>query len=101
MSNFTEMDSYLFGQATHYEIYEKLGAHVCKKDGKKGVIFDLWAPHAKQVFVIGQFNDWNETSHEMEKLGADKNGIFELFIECVKEESLYKYLIITEDGRKL
>lgn len=101
MSNFTEMDSYLFGQATHYEIYEKLGAHVCKKDGKKGVIFDLWAPHAKQVFVIGQFNDWNETSHEMEKLGADKNGIFELFIEGVKEESLYKYLIITEDGRKL
>ena len=101
MSNFTEMDRYLFGQATHYEIYEKLGAHVCKKDGKKGVIFDLWAPHAKQVFVIGQFNDWNETSHEMEKLGADKNGIFELFIEGVKEESLYKYLIITEDGRKL
>jgi 1,4-alpha-glucan branching enzyme len=101
MSNFTEMDSYLFGQATHYEIYEKLGAHVCKKDEKKGVIFDLWAPHAKQVFVIGQFNDWNETSHEMEKLGADKNGIFELFIEGVKEESLYKYLIITEDGRKL
>lgn len=101
MSNFTEMDSYLFGQATHYEIYEKLGAHVCKKDGKKGVIFDLWAPHAKQVFVIGQFNDWNETSHEMEKLGTDKNGIFELFIEGVKEESLYKYLIITEDGRKL
>jgi len=101
MSNFTEMDSYLFGQATHYEIYEKLGAHVCKKDEKKGVIFELWAPHAKQVFVIGQFNDWNETSHEMEKLGADKNGIFELFIEGVKEESLYKYLIITEDGRKL
>ncbi|SER88689.1 1,4-alpha-glucan branching protein GlgB [Lachnobacterium bovis] len=101
MSNFTEMDSYLFGQATHYEIYEKLGAHVCKKDGKKGVVFDLWAPHAKQVFLIGQFNDWNETSHEMVKLGDDKNGIFELFVEGVKEESLYKYLIITEDGKKL
>ncbi len=101
MSNFTELDSYLFGQSTHYEIYKKLGAHFGTSKGKKGVYFDVWAPHAKEVFVIGEFNDWNETSHEMIKLGEKQSGIFELFVEGVKEESLYKYLIITQDGRKL
>lgn len=57
MSYFTEMDSYLFGQGTHYEIYRKLGAHIVNEDGKKGVCFDVWAPNASQVYLIGDFND--------------------------------------------
>lgn len=54
----TELDSYLFGQGTHYEIYNKMGAHIAKKDGKPGVYFAVWAPAAKDVYVIGEFNDW-------------------------------------------
>lgn len=60
MANFTELDRYLFGQATHYEIYRKLGAHFTEEKGVKGVCFDLWAPNARRVFVIGTFNGWEE-----------------------------------------
>ena len=61
MSNFTEMDCYLFGQATHYDIYRKMGAHKMTIEGEEGVCFDVWAPHADRVYVIGEFNGWNET----------------------------------------
>ena len=53
MSNFTAMDCYLFGQATHYDIYKKMGAHLAERKGKKGVCFDVWAPNAKKVYVFG------------------------------------------------
>ena len=56
MSNFTEMDCYLFGQATHYDIYRKMGAHKMTIEGEEGVCFDVWAPHADRVYVIGEFN---------------------------------------------
>ena len=56
----TEMDQYLFGQGSHYDIFRKLGAHPTKYLGKKGVYFAVWAPHALGVHVIGEFNDWNE-----------------------------------------
>ena len=59
----------------------------------------VWAPNAKRVWVIGSFNDWNETSHEMKRL--EPNGIYELFISNVKIGDMYKYLIETQDGRKL
>ena len=65
MANFTELDRYLFGQATHYDIYKKLGAHVAERKGKKGVCFDVWAPNAARVWVIGNFNNWSETANEM------------------------------------
>ena len=68
MSNFTEMDCYLFGQATHYDIYRKMGAHKMTIEGEEGVCFDVWAPHADRVYVIGEFNGWNETSHEMKRV---------------------------------
>ena len=96
---FTELDQYLFGQGTHYDIYKKLGAHQSVEDGKKGMSFAVWAPHAASVFVIGTFNSWNETANQMEKLGP--GGIYKTFIPDVGLGELYKFLIITPDGRKL
>ena len=101
MGNFTELDMYLFGQATHYDIYKKLGAHPAEIRKKKGILFDVWAPHAAEVYVIGTFNDWNETTNPMRRLDPAGIGIFEAFIPKAELGDLYKYLIITPDGRKL
>lgn len=101
MSNFTEMDCYLFGQATHYDIYRKMGAHVMTENGESGVCFDVWAPHADRVYVFGEFNGWNETSHEMHRVEPDTMGVYELFVPGVKLGCMYKYLIIARDGRRL
>ena len=101
MANFTELDRYLFGQATHYDIYRKLGAHFAEVKGVKGVYFDLWAPNAERVFLIGSFNGWNETANEMTRLKPETMGIYELFIPGLKEGELYKYLIETKDGKRL
>ena len=101
MANFSELDRYLFGQATHYDIYRKLGAHPTDQYGIKGVCFDLWAPNASRVWVIGSFNGWDETADEMECLEPESMGIFELFIPGVEEGALYKYLIETKDGKRL
>ena len=101
MGNFKELDMYLFGQATHYDIYKKLGAHPAEIRKKKGILFDVWAPHAAEVYVIGTFNDWNETANPMRRLEPAGIGIFEAFIPKAELGDLYKYLIITPDGRKL
>lgn len=101
MSNFTKMDCYLFGQATHYDIYKKMGAHLMTMDGKKGVCFDVWAPHAKAVYVFGDFNGWDETSLEMERVEPEEMGVYELFVPGVKKGSMYKFIIETQDGKKL
>ena len=85
MSNFTELDSYLFGQATHYDIFRKMGAHPMTVDGVDGIVFDVWAPHAQAVAVIGEFNDWNEASHMMERVAPYEMGIYETFIPEAKE----------------
>lgn len=101
MGSFSELDMYLFGQAVHYDIYKKLGAHPQIRRNKEGICFAVYAPHAKKVYVIGEFNDWNETSHEMEHLEPEEAGIYELFVPGLKAGSLYKYLIETADGRRL
>ncbi len=101
MGYFSELDMYLFGHGVHYEIYNKLGAHRYTKDNKDGVIFDLWAPHAKEVFLIGEFNNWEETSHKMEKVAPTQMGIYELFVPKAREGQLYRYLIITAGGKKI
>jgi 1,4-alpha-glucan branching enzyme len=93
------MDQYLFAQGTHYDIYRKLGAHLSEEDGVQGVFFGVWAPNARTVHVIGTFNGWNETSHEMKKLGS--GGIWKLFVPGAEEGNLYKFLITAPDGRKL
>ena len=101
MANFSELDRYLFGQATHYEIYRKLGAHFTDRYGIRGVCFDVWAPNAARIWVIGSFNGWDETADEMTRLEPDTMGIFELFIPGIEEGALYKYLIETKDGKRL
>ncbi|MDE6749990.1 MAG: 1,4-alpha-glucan branching protein GlgB [Lachnospiraceae bacterium] len=94
----SEDDQYLFAQGTHYDIYKKLGAHPSVEDGIKGMSFAVWAPNAASVNVIGTFNDWNEESHPMTKLGP--GGIWQLFIPDVGENEMYKYLIHTNGGEK-
>ena len=93
----TKDDCYLFGKGTHYEIYEKLGAHVTTIDGVKGTYFA--APHAVNVAVIGDFNDWLGFNHNM-KMEND-SGIWELFIPEVEEGAMYKYVISTQSGDTL
>ena len=99
MGHVTEYDMYLFGEGTHYNIYEKLGAHPGKKGRKKGVYFDVWAPNASNVWVIGSFNDWDETATPMERL--EPNGIYEAFVPEAKMGDMYKYLIETSEGEYL
>ena len=95
----TELDAYLFGQGTHYEIYNKMGAHVGVKDGKEGVYFAVWAPAAREVYVIGEFNNWNAYGYDMKKISD--GGIYDLFIPGVKAGDMYKYLIISQSGEAL
>ena len=92
----SEVDQYLFGQGTHYEIYKKLGAHSVVKDGITGVYFAVWAPNAVQVSVVGEFNDWNGEMAIMERL--EPLGIYELFIPGVEVGMMYKFQITTPQG---
>ena len=95
----TEADAYLFAQGTHYEIYEKMGAHEAEIDGQKGVYFAVWAPNAKYVNVIGSFNNWDIFQDNMDRISD--GGIFALFIPGAKIGDMYKYVITTSDDRKL
>ena len=95
----SEMDLYLFGQGTHYEIYEKLGAHPMTLDGKRGVYFAVWAPHAASVSLVGDFNNWEPESHPMTLL--ETSGIYEIFVPGLKEGNLYKFAIVTQTGKLL
>ncbi len=92
---------YLFGQSTHYDIYKKMGAHVMTVGKQTGVMFDVWAPHAEKVWVIGSFNGWDEDSHEMERLEPDEMGIYELFVPEAGLGDMYKFLIQTQEGEFL
>ena len=95
----SEADEYLFGQGTHYEIYEKLGAHPSEENGKKGYFFAVWAPNAADVHVIGSFNNWDETAHQLKR--TKTGNIWTGFVPGVGIGQLYKYLITTPEGKKL
>lgn len=95
----TEVDRYLFGNGTHYEIYEKLGAHPMTINGKKGVYFAVWAPHAASVSLVGDFNGWNPDANHMTPL--EDSGIYEIFSTQIRENELYKYAITTHSGKVL
>ena len=90
-----ELADYLFHQGTNYRTYEYLGSHICDYDGKSGVVFRVWAPFAEKVALVGDFNDWNESSAPMQKVG---DGVWGVFIEGLKQFDTYKFAI-TANGK--
>ncbi len=91
----TEYDIQLFGEGNHHRIYEKLGAHLMTINGIKGVYFALWAPNARNVSVLGDFNNWDGREHQMRK---SFNMIWELFIPDLAAGEHYKYEIKNWEG---
>ncbi len=94
-----ELDQYLFGQGNHYEIYHKMGAHKVVYKGKEGVYFAVWAPNARRVAVVGDFNGWDFEANYMER--QEPVGIYTCFIPGVKEGDLYKFCIETQQGKRI
>lgn len=95
----TDYEVHLFHEGSLYESYQAFGAHVTTEDGIEGTRFSVWAPHAKSVSVVGEFNDWSSESHVMEKLNSE--GIWSLFIPSIGQGELYKYAIQAKDDRVL
>jgi 1,4-alpha-glucan branching enzyme len=92
-------DLHLLGEGTHYRIYDKLGAHAAALEGVAGVIFAVWAPNAKRVSVVGDWNGWDGRSHSMRLHPG--NGIWELFLPGVPEGARYKFEIVSRSGAPL
>ena len=92
-----ELDLHLAGEGRHEELYGRLGAHARELDGVAGVSFAVWAPNARSVSVVGEFNGWDGRLHPMRTLGA--SGIWELFLPDVAPDARYKYEIRGPDGR--
>src|SRR5947209_17156151 len=84
-----ELDLHLMGEGRHEELYEKLGAHVRVHEGVTGTAFAVWAPAARAVSVVGDFNSWDGRLHGMRSLGA--SGVWELFLPGIEPGSRYKY----------
>lgn len=96
-SLFTEHDIYLFKEGKHFRLYDKFGSHSVENNGTNGVYFSVWAPHAKEVSVIGNFNGWHSDVHKLYPRW-DGSGIWEGFIAGLTWGTLYKYGIRTEKG---
>ena len=94
-----ELDQYLFGQGNHYEIYEKMGAHKVTVDGVSGVYFAVWAPHARRVAVVGDFNGWDFEANYMER--QEPMWIYTCFVPGVDVGDLYKFCIETQQGKRI
>ena len=90
--NSSDLPVYLFKQGNNQEAYRYFGAHLKVQDGVPGAVFRVWAPHAKAVAVVGDFNSWVPGEHTMHKV---TDGIWELFIPGIKEYDIYKYCITT------
>ena len=84
----SELDTYLFAKGTHYEIYEKMGAHLAEEDGKAGTYFSVWAPNARSVSVVGDFNNRDRTAHPMQPV--QQSGIWDIFVPGVKAGTMQK-----------
>ncbi len=91
----TDLDIHLFCEGNHHRIYEKLGAHVTEINGVKGVYFAVWAPNARNVSIIGDFNNWDGGEHQMRKRN---NTIWELFIPEIGPGTVYKYEVKNSEG---
>lgn len=90
-------DLYLFNEGSSYHSYRFMGAHRVLLDGKKGVRFTVWAPNAAEVRVIGKFNKWIGNRHAMARIGT--TGVYSLFVPGIGEGELYKYEIVTIEGK--
>lgn len=96
---FGELDHYLFGQGTHYKIYNKLGAHKATVKGAAGIYFSVWAPNARRVSVVGEFNDWDFEQNYMDR--QEPTGVYTCFVKEAKEGQLYKFCIETAQGKRI
>jgi 1,4-alpha-glucan branching enzyme len=96
ISLLTDDDLFLFNEGSHYRLYEKLGAHPMTVEGSKGTYFAVWAPNARQVSVIGEFNNWNKSCHPLRPKG--QSGIWEGFVPGVRKGTIYKYYIVSHHG---
>jgi len=92
----TDDDLFLFNEGSHFRLYEKLGAHPLSREGVEGTYFAVWAPDAEQVFVMGDFNGWNPSSHPLGSRG--QSGIWEGFIPGVRKGTPYKYHLRSRYG---
>ncbi len=91
----TDFDKYLLGEGTHERTYEKMGAHLAELNGESGVHFAVWAPNAREVAIMGDFNDWSADTH---KMNASDSGIWTLFVTGLGEYTLYKYRVMAQNG---
>jgi 1,4-alpha-glucan branching enzyme len=89
----TDFDVYLWREGRHFRAYEKLGAHVVQRDGVRGVQFAVWAPNARWVSVIGDFNGWEAAAHPMRPVGS--SGVWDCFVPNLGPGALYKYAIFS------
>ena len=92
-----EMDEYLLAEGTHERIWKVLGAHVIRHEGATGTHFAVWAPNARRVSVVGDFNAWDGRRHTMRRRGS--TGVWEIFVPSIGEGTVYKYEIVGLDGR--
>ncbi len=97
--DYGEMDAFLFHEGTFYRSYEFLGAHFVVEDGIEGYRFVVWAPRAREVYLTGDFNDWNETSLPMKRIG--ESGLWNIVVFNAEEYDCYKYRIISQEGEVL
>jgi 1,4-alpha-glucan branching enzyme len=92
----SDYDLHLLIEGTHYRAWEKLGAHLGEKDGEPGAWFAVWAPNAERVALIADFNDWNPSSHLLQRRGT--SGIWEIFVPGIGNGVRYKYAIKSLNG---
>ncbi len=93
VSLLTDNDLYLFNEGSHYRLYDKMGAHLTESQGVQGTVFSVWAPNARNVYVIGSFNGWDHSSHPLQPRGS--SGIWEGFIPGAGKGTVYKFHIVS------
>lgn len=94
-----EVDAYLFNKGVHYQLHRTFGGRLKVHQGVSGAAFTVWAPSAKQVSLVGDFNHWNGLHNPMRSLGA--SGVWEIFVPGLTEGMLYKFEICTQEGKRL
>jgi len=93
LTRLTDDDLYLFNQGTHFRLYEKLGPYVTTHEGHEGTCFSVWAPNARRVSVVGDFNGWDKSAHELRP--RSQSGIWEGFVPGVGKGGIYKYHVVS------